>query len=260
MKRRGNSRIAAGVLAILASLAGPAPAKEHCDPLLAPAPGTPFAYEDRGDRCEGLFVREVSGSAGLLVVSLTESFEEFDPQRDSEVVVGWSPPARGATRLRAFGLKRRQYYRMDAVRPEGVSSYRWPTNVMASLKIPSKEIGLVAWTTHTFGKEPLEAYLPLRIGKPAPESGATRPTLTLLPGAELAEVYVSVWPLLPDGRPGPPLRREQALGHGYYPAERPLMLPLPELKTAGFYQLEIGVLLRAGGSVVRKLVIYHAGR
>lgn len=43
-----------------------------CDPKLIPSSGDPLAYGRRGERCEGLYVLEVAGSANLSLVAFTE--------------------------------------------------------------------------------------------------------------------------------------------------------------------------------------------
>ena len=52
-------------------------------------------------------------------------------------------------------------------------------------------------------------------------------------------------------------QRDHSLGGSYYPAERPVMIDIPELKKAGIYDLEIGATLRAGGSWSTQVWFYH---
>jgi hypothetical protein len=257
LRLRRLSWIVAGLLLVLLDTPGTLLAKEHCDPHLVKQPGHPQGYEDRGDRCEGLFIREVSGSGGLLVASLTDALEPFDPGAEKDVLLEWRLPEPGSTRIRVFGLKRRVYYRMDTLRPSGPTSYRWPTDVLVPLKLSSRDVGIVAWTRQTVGGEPQDVYVPVRVRPTGPKEQPRRYTLLLMPGAELREVYVTLSPLRSDGRTGPPIKRQEPLGYGFYPAERGIAVQLPELRTPGLYQLEIGAILTHGGSTTRSLVLYH---
>jgi putative ABC transport system substrate-binding protein len=55
----------------------PSPAQQsHCDPALPQLKDTPLGYRERGDRCEGLYIRDVS-STTLLIGSFTESHQEY---------------------------------------------------------------------------------------------------------------------------------------------------------------------------------------
>ncbi len=53
-------------------------AVDPCDPTLARATKDPLAYGRRGDRCEGLYIKEVAGSGGLQVASFVESGTPFE--------------------------------------------------------------------------------------------------------------------------------------------------------------------------------------
>src|SRR4030095_5428753 len=62
----------------------PAPSREvpnvvpACDSLVKPRATDPLSYRQRGDRCEGVYGKDVGGSSDLLVASLVESFEAID--------------------------------------------------------------------------------------------------------------------------------------------------------------------------------------
>ena len=70
--------------------------------------------------------------------------------------------------------------------------------------------------------------------------------MLVIPGSELAEVYVTLARLDPAGNPSVWLRRGEALGYGYYPAERPIRIVLPLADAPGCYRLEVTANLRAG--------------
>jgi hypothetical protein len=235
-------------------------AENPCDSSLVPRDSDPQGYRLRGDRCEGIYIREVAGSAELVVASFTESFGEFQTTSDSSLRLAWPPLGRDAVRLRAQGLKYRLHYRMDSIRPPGSSGYTWPLAVLAALRVGRQDIGVVGYTAQQVGNSTLEVYLPLRIS----ERGEALPShmyrLVLLPGAELNEVYLSLAPVGRDGRPGKFLQRDQALRRSYYPAERPISVDLPEPYSRGIYYLEIGAVLGRGGSSTATMWFYSPGR
>jgi len=80
---------------------GPPSADDHCDRDLVQPREDAWGYRLRDDRCEGLYVQEVAGRT-LRVVSLTESFEEYDPASSQRILLEWKAPA-GATRSRGAG-------------------------------------------------------------------------------------------------------------------------------------------------------------
>ena len=114
-------------MALLAMLCLAAlPIAEHCDRYLPVSRGDPFGYRMRGDRCEGVYIQQVSATP-LLVASFGRlDLPDTIPAAGS-LLVQWAPH-RGEVRLRAHSLKPRTYYRMDHRQPAGSHSYRWPTD------------------------------------------------------------------------------------------------------------------------------------
>jgi len=101
-----------------------APAQEdHCDPYLKQIDDNPLGYRLRGDRCEGIYIKEV-GSTSLIVASLTNSFDDFDFTTDKELQIKWELADSSRVYLRAQSLKRRLHYRMDTVRPSETTAYK----------------------------------------------------------------------------------------------------------------------------------------
>jgi hypothetical protein len=234
--------------------------QSHCDASLTQLTNNPLGYRDRGDRCEGIYVEQV-GSTTLLVASLTESFEEYKTGSGKALDIEWDkPPADGNVRVRAQALKRRLYYRMDTAQPSGRTSYHWPTDILASLKILKNDLGVVALTRYSVGQRDRDVYLPLRIKQAGQVGQATRTgsyKLVLLPGVELEEIFVSLASIGADGHPKKFFKDGEKLGYGYYPAERGVEIPIIGLKEAGTYYLEIGARLRSGGTSTIELWLYY---
>ncbi|HZO99840.1 MAG TPA: hypothetical protein VFD30_06085 [Terriglobia bacterium] len=237
--------------ALAAGEAGP------CDPHLLQPAGNPYGYRLRGDRCEGLYVQEVSG-APLVIASWTASFSDFDLGSKRPLRIDWDGP-RGSNdvRLRAQSLRRRLYYRMDATRSGGSKSFSWPSDLLAALQIPRKDVGVVGITRGLAGETEQDIYLPLRIG----EGGGTARTesyrLVVLPGAELKELFLTLTDF--SGGRGRVLKNGAPVGYGYYPAERPIEIPISGVQTRGLYHLEVGATLRGGGASTIELWFYHPG-
>ncbi len=265
LARRGRWFVLVALLSSTLGCPVGAGAQEPCDPRLVRPPGEPFGYGLRGDRCEGLYVREVAGSGGLLVASFTEPFEHFDfgpggsPGPGGSLHLEWTAPRNAEVRLRGFSLRRKLYYRMDTIRPPGTTTYVWSADVLASLKMRSQELAIVGWTSQALGGRTQEVYVPLRVGRQGPRPRSGRYLLVLLPGADLTEVFITLSTVGADGRAGAFLKRDEPLGYGYYPAERGITVPLPELKAPGIYQLQAGATLTRGGSAARSLLFYHPG-
>jgi hypothetical protein len=232
------------------------PKDDDCDPNLEQPKENPYGYRLRGDRCEGMYVKQVA-STTLLVASFTEAFGDYDFSSNKDLVVEWKTLGNERVRLRAQGLKRKLYYRMDTVRSPEAQSFNWPVGLLAALAIPRQDIGVVGWTRYSAGTMEKEVYLPLRINQKKDKNRVGTYTVVLLPGAELSEVYVSLATVGRDGHPQSFLRDGIALGYNYYPADRRIDIPISDLKTPGLYYVEIGATLKTGGSATVEFWFYH---
>lgn len=234
-------------------------AQNPCDSTLKrSAAPSPYAYGLRQDRCEGVYAREVAGET-LLLVSYTEWFEDFVALSDGRLNLEWRAPGNEETLLRAYSLRPHLYYRMDALRSPGATSYSWPTDVLAALKVGKPDLGVVAMTNALAGGTKRQVYLPLRIGPPSSPGRAPNRQIILWSDTELSEVYLSVALVEPGGRSQPYLRQNKALGYGFYPAGRGITVALPEMKTKGIYRVEVGATLRQGGSSTASFWLYQSG-
>jgi hypothetical protein len=197
----------------------------HCDPDIRSSGDDVYGYRLREDRCEGIYVRNV-GMTTLLVASLTESFENFNPAASQNLQVDWPALGDNNVRLRAQAFRHKLYYRMDSLRPAGNNSYTWSPNLLATFNLKKNELGVVARTQFKVGATKREVYLPLRIRQQSKTSEGGNYQLVLLPGTELTEVYLNLASVKPDGSLGNFLKKNQALGYGYYPAERKITIIL----------------------------------
>ena len=228
-----------------------------CDPHLLQPTQNPYSYRLRGDRCEGIYIQEVSG-APLLIASWTVAFSDYDLASDQPIVLEWGAFSNdGMVHLRAQALRRRLYYRMDALRPPSSKSYTWPFDLVSALRISKPELGITGITRGAIEGVERDVYLPLRVSQGAKPAGVGRYQLVLLPGVELKELFLTLTALTGDK---PTVVKDgEAVGYGYYPAERPIEIPISVMQGRGFYHLEIGATLRSSGASATELWFYHPG-
>ena len=154
-----------GILLAIACSFVPLLAQDNpCDPHLAQLSDDPYGYRLRGDRCEGIYIREDAGNTTLLVASFTEHFEDFAPTSGKNLNIQWAALGDAVLRLRAQGLSHMLHYRMDSMRPPGNTSYIWPSNLLAVLRIRKQDIGVVGITSRLVGDTRREVYVPLSVG------------------------------------------------------------------------------------------------
>lgn len=231
-------------------------AQDYCDPELKGVVGDPLSYKIRGDRCEGRYDPDVDLKI-LFVASLTEFFEEYDLRSKDNLILEWSAPDTDRVHLRAEGIRRKLYYRMDTVSDS--ASYSWPMDVLKGLAISQGDVGVVGWTRHTVGGNQSDVYLPLRIRQKEKPSPTANYRVVLFSDVELTEVYISLALVGDDGHPRRFLMEEEALDKGYYPAKRKIEFLMPSLETPGFYSLEIGVTFSTSEPFGIKRLFYHHG-
>src|SRR5258706_2290129 len=135
-------------------------AQGNCDSSLLKLSAGPSGYKERGDRCEGIYIKEV-GSTTLQVASFTESFIQYDLNSGKPLIIQWDgPPNNSSVSLRAQGLRRKLYYQMDKLMPAGKIFYNWPVNFLSSLNIGKSEIGILGKFLYKSGKVEHNVYVP----------------------------------------------------------------------------------------------------
>lgn len=228
-----------------------------CDSTLLALARGPEGYQLRGQRCEGIYAQPVAGTA-LWLVSLTQSFEAYDPSSGADLLVNWSSASSQPVQLRAQGIQRGLFYRMDAIRPANSAPFHWPSDILMVRGLAREELGVLAWTQMKVAGREESVYLPLSVSQHA-AAGTDGPIqLTIYPTVELAGVYLSVAWGGTDGRTLTPRQTGTEIGYGYYPAHQPITIPL-DLDSPGLYYVEISATLAGGGQkVLPPLWIYHA--
>ena len=207
-------------------------------------------------------------STALLLASFTRVFEEYDLGSGQPLQLEWKSPAGADVRLRARGLRRRLYYRMDAIRAPGATPFSWPTAILGALQIPRADLGVVAWTRYQIGSSERDLYLPVQLDQKGRSAGSNQGSgkdrsvgyqFALMPGVEISEIYVSVAAVGRDGRATRFVRDGTPLGYGYYPSDRAIQFSMPAPGPPGIYYLEAAASLKTGGSTTLTLWIYLPG-
>lgn len=216
-------------------------------------------YGMRGNRCEGLLRRPVKASAVATVVSFTEWFEEFDTRVRRQITLEWTVPDTHRIHLSASGHGPLSSYRMDTdCAPRG-RSYGWPIDMLGSLRLSKKDIGVLASARYRIGSEDRPVLVPLRLSQQRPPIRARTYQLVILPHAEIREVMVRVVPLNRDGS-RPSAGQYTKLDRSYYPAAFPIAIPIPRPSTAGLHLVEIGLVRPRSGTQLLAVTFYNSGR
>ena len=245
-------------LVLVALLAGASTMHAQTDPCDAALKGKDDranGYRQRNDRCEGIFIQEVSATGNLLVASLTATMEGFKPEGGKPLALEWKAPGASKVNLRAYSLRPRLYYRMDTVQDGASARYQWPPAILATYALKPTEVGLVAWTAMSVGSQRLEpVYVPLAVRDT--NNGAWPPTqrLVVVPPADLKEIYLTVSPIDARGAPGKPLR-DGPVGYGYYPAGGAVKITIDAFPSPGIYLVQLAAERKDGASVVSKFWI-----
>ncbi len=229
-----------------------------CDSLLDNDVAGPWAYGQREDRCEGLYVEQVSGAV-LAIVSLTSVFENYDLDRGTPFIVEWTAPGAGELHLRARSLEPKIYYRMDSRQRAEAESFRWPLEVLAGIGLGRARLGVLGSMEWPLAGRKQRVLLPLRIGQGGGAAAEESYELVIRPGVELREIYLSLAAVGDDGTEQEYLIDEEALNYHYYPAERAVSVPLPPLSRAGLYYILIAAELASGADSTVEAYFHHPG-
>jgi hypothetical protein len=231
-----------------------------CEAALVKPATDPLAYGLRGERCEGVYVREVAGTGGFAVVAFIASRSVPAIERGKPLVLEWPTGLDTPILLRAVSLRRKLYYRMDARRPTGSPRFEWPTDVLTDLKLTIDELGIVAWTEGRIGENTQDIYVPLSVAGAAATASQQPYVLQVVSGTDLQDVFVRLANVDASGREQKVVVRDESLKRGFYPAERAIPIRLPVLSTVGLYRLQLNAVLTNGRPSSRTLYFRHIGR
>ncbi len=223
-------------------------AESFCEPSLVVEERDEHRYRDREERCEGLYVREVSGYIAALT-SFTRQYDFGAAGEDGPLTLSWDVDEVGTVpaladlrdaslRLRADSNVYRVYYRMDTQRPLGGEAFEWPTTVLRSLSLGGDDIGVYGFLPVDFGEVTREVYVPLSLSRGAAEYGDYR--VAVFPTVELEAVAFEL-SAVAEGFPGEVVRPKERLGHRRYPSAFPVTFGFALQEETGLYHLLIEV-------------------
>lgn len=168
----------------------------RCDAAVRPLAGSPFSYQNRGNRCEGLYVADV-GSRSVDVISFTFGRVTYDVRSKLPLRVSVSSKA-PTVNVRAVAIPPKTYYRMDTLLRPGVTLV-WPTtDVLLPENLTDNRIGIFGWT----GTEDAKTFVPVRVvmaGSPAAAPGPVPTLLSIQPSFDAEAIK---WRWAPAQGPG----------------------------------------------------------
>jgi len=213
--------------------------------LAAPVNG----YQARGDRCEGVYARQVAGTT-LFLSSFTETFEKYDLDSDDPLVIHWTAKPDSGVQLRAETIKAGRYYRMDTRTAASDSVYRWPNRILSSERLGKSDLGVLGWTRVNVGGRRRIAYVPVAITQKGAPNSCGPLQLAFSTETRLTEVLVGLTMLDSTGAVLHVIKNDSALNRGFYPAGSPVLVTLrrSDLAKPGLYSLKISATLSPRGN------------
>lgn len=241
-----------------------------CDPGLQPDPrSSEFGYQrrgEKGERCEGLFIKRVSAS-GLHLVSLTAALTDYKKE-PGELYIRWpsvpAPPAlaESALHIRASWLRPRGYYQMDVKPRGGDLKYQWEPRIVRAL-VPPGELGLLASVARQHLGRSAPLYVPVALTTDAqavPSSDRYR--LQLFTAKRVSQLSISVYPVDASGTSGPPLEGANSvplmLGHHATDSIVPVEIPVSWLPSAGVYMVRLSAVADDKTLLSERFYFLHA--
>ena len=225
------------------------PARPACDSGLVQLAAPVNGYQARGDRCEGVYARQVAGTT-MFLSSFTDTFEAYDLSSDDPLVIHWDARTDSGVQLRAETIKAGRYYRMDTRTAPRDSVYRWPNRILSSERLAKTDIGVLGFTRVTLGGRRRLAYVPLAITQKGAAATCGPLQLAFSTETRLTEVSVSLSQLDSTGAESRVIKNDEALNRGFYPAGSPIIVTLrrTDLASAGLYSLKVSATLSPRGN------------
>jgi hypothetical protein len=220
-----------------------------CDSSLVQLAARVNGYQSRGDRCEGVYARQVAGTT-LFLSSFTETFEPYDLASDDPLIIRWGAHSDSGIQLRAETIKAGLYYRMDTRAAPRDSLYRWPNRILSSERLAKSDLGVLGWTRITLGGRRRIAYVPLAITQKSTPSSCGPLQVAFSTETRLTEVLVSLSLLDSTGAESRVIKQDEPLNRGFYPAGSPILVSLKrtDLGLPGLYSLKVSAALSPRGT------------
>jgi hypothetical protein len=253
--RLGGLGLVGGLLASV--LGGGAAAQDTlCDPAVPLREDVNYGYQERGDRCEGIYANSPVSGSTIGVASFTKGTVSYE-FTTIPLEITWPSGLDQPVRLRAKPLRPDLFYQMDTFQPATASSFVWPTDFLLQYQIKPQDLAILGWSMVPVGGQDLRVYLPLGIhqGDATPQGGGYN--LLAVPGVDLAELFISIDLLDQGGRPERRVLERTALGFGFYPADSGVPIELPDLAGPGIYKVKLIAKLLNGIERPEDFWFYH---
>jgi hypothetical protein len=239
--------------------------QSFCDPNIDVDEREPNAYQDIDNRCEGIFVQEVSSSV-IVLTSFTRQFDLENTGADHPATISWDIDDITSVssfqtveddflRLRANSNAFRVYYRMDTRVPLEDMTFNWSTSVLERLSMSKFDVGIYGFVPVDFSDVTRNVYFPLSLSQDGNASYEDY-QVTLFPTAELEEVtyYVA---RVDEGYPGDVIIPETSLNYRNYPNATPITFEFEFVADTGLYYLNIEAERPRGRRSRREIYFYH---
>lgn len=213
--------------------------QSYCDPSVKSDTDRAEGYQQRGERCEGLYWRPHAMEANLSVVGFRRSSSINGLNLPPSFHLAWRKTplisADAQVTVKSVSLRHDMYYRMDTRKPYSSGSFDWPTDVLGLLGLDFRNLGVFASAPVKIGRTRWQAYLPLEIGFSQTPAAAFE--LTLVPGMALADLSWQYSKFGSDGLPAKVLKHEKLKQS--FPADKPIHLLIPAPMNPCFLFVEI---------------------
>jgi hypothetical protein len=245
---------------VLVLLVGPILAdSQDCDRELPQGKG-PDDYRDRGDRCEGLYARKVSGSGKTVhLLSFSAATPIFDPKHDDLAILRWQVlPGSAPVHVRAQSLaESKLFYRMDALPVASSSEFRWKTLLLRKLGLQASEVGVYAWASHEIGGVSEIVLLPIHFSKEVATDGYK---ILLMLERGVSSLRVSVYKTSPQGGFGPLQSSKGLKAEALRPQLTLPSIVLPFPAAAGLYILQAKANENTTEEISETWFFFHPGK
>lgn len=187
----------------------------------------PYAYQTRGDRCEGSCGRLTSNTTALRVVGFSRgpALPPADPP--ATLFLRWAPPADAGLVLRVSAVAGPHCYQMDTEQPPHASRFSWSSRLLRAIGVRPEHLAAVVWTSHPVGGRMRSVIVPVEPDRHrAPDEALV---VDLVPAREFQKITFT----LTRPSDGAVIIADRSLGEPYYPEDEVVRMRLPPGLPAG---------------------------
>jgi hypothetical protein len=257
--RLSSALSSALAVALSAGFAGPITSQPSsrmaivCDSTLRKLARGDNGYQSRGDRCEGLYARQVGEGGSLILVAIVRSDDDSLVNAD-KLRISWAQVGIDSIALVVRSTHPRIFYIMNTVRPGRGNAYDWPIDVARAEGLTPSDFGFLAWYPKSIRSDANRVYLPVQVSASGGPEPAGDFNVVVVPTTDLREVAVSADELQADGVVSRQLFHDRRLSGTYFPADTRIHIPLPSDR-GQVLRLSIGALSTTGVPITLEIVV-----